>query len=44
MKKILFVMNTMGRAGAEKALLELLNILTGLSMRFPCLFLPDRES
>ena len=29
MKKILFVVNTMGRAGAETALLELMRILDG---------------
>ena len=27
MKKILFVMNTMGRAGAERALIALMNML-----------------
>ena len=42
MKKVLFVINTLGGAGAEKALLELLPRFRRKNMRYRCLFSWDR--
>lgn len=45
MKKVLFVINTLGGAGAERALLELLKRFTpGISMRLICIYFWSRES
>ena len=44
MKKVLFVINTLGGAGAEKALLELLKRFLRTNMKFHFMYCWHREN